>query len=55
MNKASEEARELMKYSDEPKNFSGVMRYPIKKKTVDKNFKDIYKKYFNLETIRYMF
>ena len=32
------------------------MRYPIKKKTVAlQNFKDIYKKYFNLETIRYIF
>ena len=56
MNKANEKARELMKYSDEPKNLSGVMRYPIKKKTVAlQNFKDIYKKYFNLETIRYIF
>ncbi len=56
MNKASEEARELMKYSDEPKNYSGVMRYPIRKKTVAlENFKNVYKKYFNLETIRYIF
>ena len=56
MNKASEEARELMKYSDEPKNYSGVMRYPIRKKTVAlENFKNIYKKYFNLKTIRYIF
>ena len=56
MNKASEEARELMKYSDEPKNLSGTLRYPIKKKTrALENFKNIYSKYFKLETIRYIF
>ena len=56
MNKASEEARELMKYSDEPKNLSGTLRYPIKKKTrALENFKEIYSRYFDLSTIRYIF
>ena len=53
---ASEEARELMKYSDEPKNLSGTLRYPIKKKTrALENFKEIYSRYFDLSTIRYIF
>ena len=56
MNKASEEARELMKYSDEPKNLSGTLRYPIKKKTrALENFKEIYSRHFDLSTIRYIF
>ena len=44
------------KYSDEPKNYSGVMRYPVRKKAraLD-NFKKLYSKYFNLKTIRYIF
>ena len=56
MIRSSEEVRELMKYSDEPKNLNGTLRYPIKKKTKAlENFKEIYSKYFNLDTIRYIF
>ena len=56
MNRSSEEARELMKYSDEIKNGNGIMRYPIRQKTrALANFKMIYSKYFNLQTIRYIF
>ena len=56
MNRSSEEARELMKYSDEIKNGNGIMRYPIHQKTrALANFKMIYSKYFNLQTIRYIF
>tara|TARA_R100000734_G_C3318650_1_gene113029 strand:+ start:434 stop:1270 length:837 start_codon:yes stop_codon:yes gene_type:complete len=56
MNRSSEEARELMKYSDEIKNANGIMRYPIRQKTrALANFKMIYSKYFNLQTIRYIF
>ena len=56
MNRASEEARELMKYSDEPKNLSGTLRYPVRKKrrALD-NFIKLYSKYFNINTIRYIF
>ena len=56
MNKASEEAREFMKYSNEIKNYGGVMRYPLRQKTkLLSDFKSIYGKYFNLSTIRYIF
>tara|TARA_R100000734_G_C3319240_1_gene114720 strand:- start:4881 stop:5714 length:834 start_codon:yes stop_codon:yes gene_type:complete len=56
MAKASPEARELMRRSYEIKNQSGVMRYPIAHKgRLISEFKDIYKKYFPLETIRYIF
>ena len=56
MAKASDEAKELMRRSYEVKNKSGVMRYPIKHKTrLLKEFKEIYSKYFNLKTIRYIF
>jgi spore photoproduct lyase len=56
MVKASPKAQELMKRSYELKNTSGVMRYPlIHKSRLIKEFKDIYKKYFPLETIRYIF
>ena len=56
MIKASDEARELMKYSREIKNASGVMRYPLAhKKRLLKDFKKIYSKYFNINTIRYIF
>jgi spore photoproduct lyase len=56
MNRSNEEARELMKYSDEIKNGNGIMRYPIRQKTKAlANFKIIYSKYFNLKTIRYIF
>tara|TARA_R110001583_G_scaffold179105_4_gene335642 strand:- start:40 stop:876 length:837 start_codon:yes stop_codon:yes gene_type:complete len=56
MNRSNEEARELMKYSDEVKNGNGIMRYPVYKKSIALgNFKSIYSKYFNLKTIRYIF
>ena len=56
MNRANDDARELMRYSDETKNHSGVMRYPVnKKRRALDNFKNIYSKYFNLNTIRYIF
>ena len=56
MAKASPEAQELMRRSYEVKNKSGVMRYPIEHKTRLLNeFKEIYSKYFNLKTIRYIF
>lgn len=56
MKRSSLEAQELMKYSSEIKNSSGVMRYPLIHKTplLDK-FKEIYGRYFSLETIRYIF
>lgn len=56
MKKASPEAQKFMKYSSEIKNRSGVMRYPIVHKTrLLGEFKEIYKKYFNENTIRYIF
>lgn len=56
MKKASPEAQKFMKYSCEVKNKSGVMRYPIAHKTrLLEEFKEIYKKCFSLETIRYIF
>lgn len=56
MNRSSEEARDLMQRSYEVKNKSGVMRYPLQHKTrLLKEFKDIYKQYFSLDTIRYIF
>lgn len=56
MAKASPEAQELMKYSSEIKNSSGVMRYPIRDKTkLLYQWKQLYNKYFELETIRYIF
>ena len=56
MAKASPEAQELMRRSNEIKNHSGVMRYPIRHKgRLLMEFKEIYKKYFPLETIRYIF
>ena len=56
MTKASDEAREIMKYSREAKNASGVMRYPLAhKKRLLRDFKEIYSKYFNIDTIRYIF
>lgn len=56
MIRSKEEARELMKYSSEVKNNSGVMRYPLSHKSrLLKEFKSIYAKYFDLETIRYIF
>jgi spore photoproduct lyase len=56
MRKTTAEAREIMKYSSEVKNDSGVMRYPLKHKTrLLEEFKEIYSKFFDLETIRYIF
>jgi len=56
MAKASPEAQELMKYSCEVKNNSGVMRYPIRDKTKLLTFwKQLYKQYFEVQTIRYIF
>ena len=56
MAKTTDEARELMKYSYEVKNKSGVMRYPIQHKSRLLNeFKELYSNYFNLNTIRYIF
>jgi spore photoproduct lyase len=56
MVRSSAEAQELMKYSSEVKNKSGVLRYPLVHKTRLLNeFKSIYGKYFSLESIRYIF
>lgn len=56
MAKASPQAQELMKYSCEVKNSSGVMRYPIQHKgEALEEFKRIYSQYFDLDTIRYIF
>ena len=56
MIRSSVEAQELMKYSSEVKNKSGVLRYPLVHKTRLLNeFKSIYSKYFSLESIRYIF
>lgn len=56
MAKASSKAQELMRRSYEVKNSSGVMRYPLKHKTrLINEFKEIYKQYFPLDSIRYIF
>jgi spore photoproduct lyase len=56
MVRSSAEAQELMKYSSEVKNKSGVMRYPLSHKSrLLSEFKSIYSKYFSLDTIRYIF
>ena len=56
MIRSSAEAQELMKYSSEVKNNSGVLRYPLAHKSRLLNeFKSIYAKYFSLDTIRYIF
>lgn len=56
MAKASPEAQELMRRSNEIKTANGIMRYPIKHKgRLLNEFKEIYSKYFDLETIRYIF
>lgn len=56
MAKTNDEARELMKYSCEVKNASGVMRYPLVYKTRWlSEFKEIYSQFFDLSTIRYIF
>ena len=56
MAKATPEAQELMRRSYEVKNKSGVMRYPLEHKTrLLGYFKETYSKYFDLNTIRYIF
>ena len=56
MSRSSESAQELMKYSSEIKNKQGIMRYPvIHKSRLLGEFKEIYSKYFDLKTIRYIF
>jgi spore photoproduct lyase len=56
MIKTSDGAREIMRYSKEIKNDSGVMRYPLEHKgRLLSEFKEIYSKYFPLKTIRYIF
>ena len=56
MAKATLESKEIMKYSSEVKNSSGVMRYPIKHKNrLIEEFKQLYSQFFNLQTIRYIF
>jgi spore photoproduct lyase len=56
MAKSSEEAQNLMKFSCQVKNKSGVMRYPIQKKTAWlEHWKFIYSAYFDIDTIRYIF
>jgi len=54
--KATEESKEIMKYSSEIKNSSGIMRYPLIHKTkFIEEFKKIYSEFFNLANIRYIF
>lgn len=56
MTNASIEAKNLMKYSSEIKNSTGVMRYPISKKGIYvKNFKKLLHKYLSWCEIRYIF
>jgi spore photoproduct lyase len=56
MEKATEESKEIMKYSSEIKNSSGIMRYPLIHKTkFIEEFKKIYSEFFNLANIRYIF
>jgi len=56
MIKAPDEAQELMKWSSEIKNKSGVMRYPLRHKgRWIEEFKELYSQYFDRNTIRYIF
>lgn len=56
MKRAPQEAQELMKWSSEVKNNSGVMRYPLTYKTRWlQEFKELYSKYFDPKNIRYIF
>jgi spore photoproduct lyase len=56
MEKATKESKEIMKYSSEIKNSSGIMRYPLIHKTkFIEEFKKIYSEFFNLANIRYIF
>ena len=56
MKNASPEVKHILRYSNEIKNDSKVMRYPLKyKKIFLSDFVDIYSKYFDVNTIRYIF
>ena len=56
MERASPEAQEIMKWSSEIKNNSGVMRYPLKYKSRwIEEFKTLYMQYFSADSIRYIF
>lgn len=56
MERASPEAQEIMKWSSEVKNNSGVMRYPLKYKSRwIEEFKTLYMQYFSADSIRYIF
>jgi len=56
MNRSNKLSQELMKLSCEVKNKSGIMRYPLKYKTNWLyEFKKEYKKFFPINTIRYIF
>jgi len=56
MERSKPEVKELMKYSDEVKNKSGVMRYPLEAKgTLIKSFINTYSEFFNPISIRYIF
>lgn len=56
MHKASEEAKNMMRRSNQIKNSNNTMRYPLdlKKKGIE-IFKEEYSKYFDLDSIRYIF
>ncbi len=56
MNVASIEAQNIMKYSSEVKNKSGVMRYPIRlKRELVNNFKQLHQELISWCEIRYIF
>lgn len=56
MARSTPDVQDMMKRSSEVKNDSGIMRYPlIHKKRLINEFKDIYSKYFDISTIRYIF
>lgn len=56
MKKSNGEAKELMSHSNEVKNASGVMRYPLElKRKAIRIFKEEYSELFNVESIRYIF
>lgn len=56
MAKAEADAQEMMQFSNEVKNQSGVMRYPLPLKGKGiQMFKTEYQKFWNLDTIRYIF
>lgn len=56
MERSSEQAKKLMMLSSEVKNESGVMRYPIEiKQFMLGELVKLYQKYFNVNSIRYIF